>query len=559
VRSQPRRTAAALLLAAAIALYFVDLGGSSIWDANEAFYTETPREMIERGDYVSPTFNYEPRLNKPVLSYWIVAGFYRLFGVSVGVQRLAIALGAVVLVVVGSLLASTAWPARLPVAGARSAALWAAVGLAVSPRHVMFARRIFVDIYISMFMALTLLFFALAERHPGRRRTFLLLMYVSVGAGVLTKGPVAALLPGLVFALYLAVHREVRRARDMMMPSGMAIVLAMVVPWYAAQYQRYGWTYIVSFFLGENLARYTDGLGVNADRPFWFYLPVVFSDAFPWSVLIVAAAALWLRDRRGPADPSHRILTLLWIWVIVIVAFFSASTAKQDLYIYPVVPAIAALAGVTIARQLHGDPSSPRRLAGLSLALGGLVLIVLGAGVLYLLAGAGAVYALHGVVGIGVLALAGGAATILMAAARGPSAALTVLCATLTAVNWLFVVRTLPSFEAYKPVPGFARVLRERAAPEDVVASFNVAVPSLVFYLQRHVDMAYDPAPIRVFLDGRQTAYVIMSRDAYALIDAATDQPTCIIHTQPTFNVKLRDILARSPVPDLVLVTNRCG
>ena len=33
-------------------------------------------------------------------------------------------------------------------------------------------------------------------------------MYVSVGLGVLTKGPVAALLPGLVFAVYLLVHRE---------------------------------------------------------------------------------------------------------------------------------------------------------------------------------------------------------------------------------------------------------------------------------------------------------------------------------------------------------------
>src|SRR4051812_6244893 len=36
----------ALLLAAA-AVYFVALGNSGIWDANEAFYVETPREMLE--------------------------------------------------------------------------------------------------------------------------------------------------------------------------------------------------------------------------------------------------------------------------------------------------------------------------------------------------------------------------------------------------------------------------------------------------------------------------------------------------------------------------------
>ena len=80
-----------VLLAVAVLGYFVDLGGSSIWDANEAYYVETPREMIESGDYVNPSFNYEPRFNKPVLSYWIVAALYHVFGVSVAVERAAIA------------------------------------------------------------------------------------------------------------------------------------------------------------------------------------------------------------------------------------------------------------------------------------------------------------------------------------------------------------------------------------------------------------------------------------------------------------------------------------
>ena len=100
-----RRLTLVLLLAAAIVPYFVGLGDSAIWDANEAFYVETPREMMERGDYVGPTFNYEPRFNKPVLSYWIVAAFYKVLGVSVGVQRLAIALAAV-----GLVAARSSWP-----------------------------------------------------------------------------------------------------------------------------------------------------------------------------------------------------------------------------------------------------------------------------------------------------------------------------------------------------------------------------------------------------------------------------------------------------------------
>ena len=87
-----------LLLAVAVLPYFINLGATSIIDANEAFYTETPREMIEAGDYLNSTFNYEPRFNKPPLSYWVVAGSYRIFGISLWSARLPTAIGAVVLI-----------------------------------------------------------------------------------------------------------------------------------------------------------------------------------------------------------------------------------------------------------------------------------------------------------------------------------------------------------------------------------------------------------------------------------------------------------------------------
>jgi 4-amino-4-deoxy-L-arabinose transferase-like glycosyltransferase len=156
-----------VLLACAVAVFFVDLGGSSIWDANEAFYVETPREMLAAHDLVNPTFNYQPRFNKPVLSYWIVAGFYRLFAVSVSVQRVPIAIGGLVLIACAGLLAALAAGERHEGGAAAAAGTWAALGAAANPRLMMFARRIFIDIWISAFLALALVFFALAEARPG--------------------------------------------------------------------------------------------------------------------------------------------------------------------------------------------------------------------------------------------------------------------------------------------------------------------------------------------------------------------------------------------------------
>jgi 4-amino-4-deoxy-L-arabinose transferase-like glycosyltransferase len=551
------------LLALAVFPYFIDLGGSAIWDANEAFYVETPREMMERGDYIRPTFNYEPRENKPVLSYWIVAAFYHVFGISVGVQRVPIALGGLVLIATAFGLAWAASPQRTH-AGDQAlstrrfeAALWAALGLAMTPRLLMFARRIFIDIYISMFLGLTLLCFALAERSPGRRRPFLLLMYLAVGLGVLTKGPIAIVLPGMVFALYLVLHGEIRRVSAMMLPAGVLIVAAVVVPWYAALYMRGGWEPINTFIFGENVARYTDGVGVDSDRGPLFYLPVLFSDSFPWSMFLFVAAAMWWSGRRVPPEGderAQRLQTLLWIWNAVVVLFFSASAAKQDLYIFPIVPAVAALAGIAIAAGLRDPTPGVRGTA----AFIGVVVAVAGAGVLYLARAFAGSYVLAGARVMGVAAVAGGIAALALAALRRPRSALTFIAMTFVLLDWVFVLRVLPAFERYKPVPGFAGTLASRLQPGDEVVTYDEALPSLVFYLRRPVDPIFEADELFAKFRSGATVYAVLSAENYLDVKNRIGIPTCEIERRPTFDVKLRNMLERDAPPELVLITNRC-
>ena len=549
-----------LLLALAICPYFIDLGGSAIWDANEAFYVETPREMMERGDYISPTFNYEPRLNKPVLSYWVVAGVYHLFGVSVGVQRLPIAIGAIVMIAAALVLAFAAAPAG-PGADPRrrlEAALWSALGLATTPRLLMFSRRIFIDVYIAMFMALALMCFALSERYPERRRRYLVWMYVAVGLGVLTKGPIAILLPGAVFAAYLLVHRELGRIRSMLLPAGVLIVAAIVVPWYAALYARDGWEPIKSFIIGENVARYTEGLGVDAIRPFWFYAPVIFSDSFPWSLFLIPAAAAWLAERRdagSAADPARRVRTLLWLWIVVIVLFFTASAAKQDLYIFPIVPAVSGLTGITIANGLRDRLRAMRWTASVI----GVVIAIAGAGVLYLVGSPTGTYVVVGSRIMGVTAVVGGLSVLGLTIANRSGLAVGGIAIMFIVMNWGFVLRVLPGFERYKPVPGFAATLETRLQVGDRVVTFDEALPSLVFYLRRHVDPIFIEQELFEAFRAGGTVYAVMSSDNYRDVVDRIGVPTCEIERRPTFDVKLRNMMARQPLPELVLITNKCS
>jgi 4-amino-4-deoxy-L-arabinose transferase-like glycosyltransferase len=242
------RRALRLLLIAALPVYVLALDANSIWEANEAFYVDTPRHMVETGDYITPVWNGELRVNKPVLSYWMVAGLYQLFGVSVAVERAGIALGALGLIaatfVIGRALRSTA------------TGVVAALVVASAPRVVMFSRRIFIDVWVTCFMAAALACFVLALRKWERRRPYLLAMYAAIGLGVLTKGPVALVLPAAALAVWATLERRWRDVPRLLPLPGALIVLAIVAPWYVALYAVHGWDPILCFFVGEIVVRF---------------------------------------------------------------------------------------------------------------------------------------------------------------------------------------------------------------------------------------------------------------------------------------------------------------
>jgi 4-amino-4-deoxy-L-arabinose transferase-like glycosyltransferase len=71
----------AILALLAALLVFLGLGSMGLTDRDEGRNAEAGREMLETGDWVSPTFNYEPRFAKPALVYWLMSLSYHWFGV----------------------------------------------------------------------------------------------------------------------------------------------------------------------------------------------------------------------------------------------------------------------------------------------------------------------------------------------------------------------------------------------------------------------------------------------------------------------------------------------
>ena len=555
-----------VILVTATIPYFVGLGDSSLWDANEAFYAETPREMLESGDYINPTFNFQPRFNKPVLPYWVVAIFYHGLEVSERAERLPIALGALVLV------ATAFGLGRL--IGSLDAGLLAAIVIATSPQFLMFARRIIIDVHLAMFAGLTLWFFALADARPDRKRRYLMLMYLSAALGTLTKGPVAVFLPGLAFLTYLMWERRLADVRRMMVPVGVIIGAVVVLPWYVLLYQQHGWVHIESFVVGENLLRFVQTVG-GVDRGPLFYLPVMLGFLFPWSLFL--PFALWpvrrqalprrtlgaddltervRRDPEGlPEAGSRRTTRLLVLWVGVFVLFFSLSSTKQDLYILPITPAAAALVGGLLARGLDSPCPENRRLRWIMVATG-LLLLVVGAALLGLFVAPGR-YPLGGVATASVVAVLAGLSAVALGAKKRLFAAVAVLSVSLAVVSWCVVVGTLPDLERYKPVRPLARAIESRASPAAVIGYYRAAFPSLVFYVRRPVLELVDPRQLSEAFASSTDVHMLMTETDYLAIRETLPVRTYVVDRRPWFDVTLRNVLAGTPLPAVLLVSNR--
>lgn len=533
----PRNTLRALLLASVI-LLFVDLGGSSIWDANEAFYVETPRQMVLTGDYVNPSFNGQPRFNKPVLSYWVVAGFYKVLGVSVTSERVAIAFGALMIIAATFVIGRT-------VADEDTGVL-AALIIASAPRVMLWSRRIFIDIYFTSFLALALMAFVLARARPAQRKRWWLLMYTALGLAMLTKGPVALLLPALVLIVDLVWSRRFADLRQMQIPAGLLIIVAIVLPWYAAVYLQHGWTRIYEFFVTENLNRYAETYGAAQGRGIEFYIPVLLTDLLPWSLFLPAAAIAAWRSRRQD-------LRVLLIWLAVFVGVFTFSRSKQDLYIFPVVPAVAVLIATALTNvDLQSTFATMRRWLRAGAAVTAIELIVLGAVAIWI---SRLVPQISQAAVVGAALVVGGIAAAFAVFRARTTTLVVTLASTAVVVNWLLVVLVMRPFEQFKPVAPMSEWLRTHASSSTVVAQYKMPFPSMAFYLQRPYTELFDVEAMKRLIDRESSVYVLVQPQDFAELTSVAGGRVCTIdkRPRPLIDAKLSEIVAQK-LPQVLLV-----
>jgi 4-amino-4-deoxy-L-arabinose transferase-like glycosyltransferase len=140
-----------VLAAVAATVFFVQLGGAHLWDVDEAIFSQTAREMYDRGDAVVPWFNGQLFAHKPPLLYWLQMAAYEMLGANEWAARLPSALFAVGSVLVTYRLGCLVFS---PVAG-----FWAALILATNVSFAVIARAATPDSLLVFFSTLAIYVF----------------------------------------------------------------------------------------------------------------------------------------------------------------------------------------------------------------------------------------------------------------------------------------------------------------------------------------------------------------------------------------------------------------
>jgi 4-amino-4-deoxy-L-arabinose transferase-like glycosyltransferase len=536
----------ALLLVCALAL-FTGLGSAPLWEPDEPRFAAATREMLRSRDYLNPSFNGQPRWEKPIFVYWLQAASMRLGGSDELAARMPAAIAGTAAVVGVYFLALLWWS---PQAG-----LIAAAGLATTFRFATYARQGLTDVPAVALIVLTFLAFEYATDRvrPYCRRWAWYAGWVLVGLTALTKGPLALIAPATWIAATWLRHRGAIVWRDV----GVGIALAVVVgaSWHAYMLTVHGTSFLNVNVGYELIQRYLDPSFSDRQRGMLFYWRILPGELAPWTLMVLAGACVLMWSWRSLTARAQHGVLLAVAWFAGVMLLCSFSRYKLPHYVLPAYPAALLLMGAAV----DAVSASQRSRRAMEIALVATAVIFATAGLLAGLTSTRVpdIFRL-GVAALGGVLVWGGLASV-AAVRKGPSYASLVAALTVAIGYGATATFILPPLtaEAY-PFPALGRDIA-RQVPPSVALSTIGAHTALVYYADRQVAFFQTPADVSRFLDSSAPRLSVLSSHDLDLVKQIHPRPLTVLASHPQRSPRLSHLIDGrflQGTENIVLVSN---
>lgn len=300
-------------------------GHNSLMAHDEALYASRARLMFDSGNWITP---WERAHHKTPGPYWLIATFYKLFGISDTSARLPSMIASIfslwLVYEIGKIML-----------GKKLARLATAI-LSVEFLWLQYSRLSTPDVPMIFLVLLAIFSLLKTELHPKYHYFWSFIAGFSLGLGFLVRSfmiflPIIALLPYLIWE-----HHRHRHLSNPILYLGFFVGLMPTCVWLWLSWLHYG---NQSF---EELLKFVVQLGSedhNHSGPL-FYVWNIPLKAFPWGFFGVLG--LFLTFRR-PIPRYQLILVGFPLFLFVELSIFSTRLSHYSLCLYPFIALLASL------------------------------------------------------------------------------------------------------------------------------------------------------------------------------------------------------------------------
>lgn len=339
------KTAIAVVFAIICAVYFIAVGVDTM-DVDSSQYAAMSREMKESGSYLQVYEQGKDYLDKPPFLFWASALSMNIFGENNFGFKFPSILFAIFAVLATFRFARLFYD--------RTIALLSAAVLATCQAVFLITNDVRTDTILMSWVIIAM--WQLAEWYHSKKLLHFLLGAAAIGAGMVTKGPIALFVPIFAFSSHFVLKREWKQILQPVYILGLIVIAVVLIPMSIGLYQQYDLhpektlnglknvSGLKFFYWTQSFGRITGENVWNNNAPFSFLFENLLWGMLPWTLFFIAGLIRELVKivyNRFTVARNEEFLTTGGF----ILSYCSLGISKYQLphYIYVVLPFIAII------------------------------------------------------------------------------------------------------------------------------------------------------------------------------------------------------------------------